>query len=383
MSRKNLATNLRTAPGRQHQTLVQCPLLTRQPVSPKDLRITEDLLFSINSYISGMYNQKAWLPVRYDYLDTSSDRQGDARQTLDKFYAGCMSAFTLLQAKSFVEGQKVLSNACSLVRSIILSSHPETLGRFLDIFHDLQREKFGPLTEVLNLLRSYVGRMAMEILPRGHPWRNICCLLGRIEMSNLDQTMLVSIKSVADVSAKEGGRFSNVHLRDQLLYVQWAHGNHLSEEERALRQLLSEVQVASSCHPQIFSILQYLSINLRKQGRFADCETLGKEKISLAQSYGTTQNLFLGFLITAMAQYSQGKNAQAEANQRQAVSIQLAQSDPQRFTWAIRHLAQLESWLREWGRLSDAEETKAEIDSLIKQDTAVEEELLGINEEKD
>jgi len=380
MSSRNLVKNFARTSGPRFRTLFPKSQLTRQLVSPPNLHITEDLLHSINLYISGMYAQKLWKPVRNGDHHISSAIEHESQQTLDKFYSGCMAAFSLLQAKSYVEARRVLSSACSLVRSVVLSSHPETLSRFLDIFYDLQHGKFGPLHEVLNLLRNYIGRMAMEVLPRAHPWRNICYLLGKIDIKELDQTMLRSAKYMADVSGREGGKISDIYLDSQLLYIQWAHVNQLSEEEEALRKLLAEVRAASVGHPRTFMIMQFISASLRKQGRLADYETAGKEFITAAQAYGANQNLFLGFLITALAQYLQGKKAEAEANQRQGVTIILGLSEPQRFTWAMQHLSRLEQWLREWGHSEDAEQTKAEIDGLVRQDTASEEELLDLNE---
>lgn len=65
-----------------------------------------------------------------------------------------------------------------------------------------------------------------------------------------------------------------------------------------------------------------------------------------------------------------GKTDLAEANLRKSAEVLLATRADQDFTLAIRKLGRLESWLREWGRIADADKLKTEIDGLIERDTA-------------
>ena len=350
--------------------------LTRQPMAPAKFLITEGLLYNIDTYVAGMYDQKAWRPVEHGTVqDVSSAAQ---LKTLDKFYSGCDTAYEFIRANKFVEARKVLSAACGLVREIIASGHPETLNYLLDTFHDLTQERSEPFRKTLNLLRDYIGRMAMIVLPKTHPWRAICCSLGQIDINELDQTVVLSMKTLADVSGRKGGRFSSSSVWSRVMYIQWTHANDLGGGEAALRKLLAEIQSASPSHPEIFVVMKYLSASVRRQGRLDEYEDIGKEYIAAAQSFGTASNLVVGYLLTAMAQYMLGKESQAEANQREAIQIRLSQADAQRITWGIRHLGTLEAWYREWGRVADAEKIKSEMESLIERETAGEEDLINL-----
>ena len=66
-----------------------------------------------------------------------------------------------------------------------------------------------------------------------------------------------------------------------------------------------------------------------------------------------------------MSQYLQGKTSLAEVHQRRAADINLQRNDSDSLAWAIAHLTLLEEWLREWGRLADADELHVEISELI------------------
>jgi len=345
----------------------------RQPVT-QVFHITEGLLYSIDTYVAGMYDQQYWVPTSNRSLQPTSsagqESQDEAYTVLDKFYSGCITAFELMEERKFIEARKILSGACALLRSIIVSEHRETLNYFLSLFFDLTHGRFKALDGVLNLLRSYLGSMAMLVLPERHPYRAICCSLGKMEATELNQAVLLSLRSLAEVSERKEGRYSPSAFRSRINYVSLLLADRPLEGEKALRKLLSGVRGRNL--DGTFNAMKFLVINLRGQGRIEECEAIGAEYFAVAQEHAgngeaTDVDLAIGLQIMARAQYQLGKIALAEANQRKNVDIMLA---TQNLTWAIRGLKMLESWLREWGRIDDADELVEKIDSLIEQDTA-------------
>jgi len=323
-----------------------------------------------------MYDQRAWLPVDDSGVqDKSFDSQ---LKILDQFYSGCMTAFNFVRTNKFIEARRVLSGACGLIRDIIVAGHPDTLNYLLDTFHDLTLETSEPFSIILNLLRDYIARLAMIVLPEKHPWRDICCLLGRTDIGEFDKTVVLSMRSVADVLGRKGGKFSSSSVWSRVMCIEWVHANSLRDGEAALRKFIADIRAASISHPEIFVVMKYLATNVRRQGRLQEYETIGKEYVNIARLHGTTTNLVVGLLITAMSQYFLGNISQAEAYQREAVKIRLTQSDAKKFTWAIHHLGTLRSWFLEWGRIADAEKIEREIESLIEHDTAGENDLVDL-----
>jgi len=346
--------------------------LTRQPVI-KAFHVTETLLYSIDAYVAGMYDQGHWAPMSDRSLQPASsdtqDSEDDAYTVLDRFYSGCVTACELMEEKKFVEARKILSAACALLRSIIASGHRETLNYFVSIFFELTQGRFASLVGVLDLLRNFLGNMAMLVLPERHPFRAICCAVGRMDVSELNKAIILSLKTLIDVSEKKEGRYSPSAFRSQLSYVSLLHANRPVEEEIALRQLLSEVRGRSL--DGTFNALKFLLINLQGQNRIEECEALGVEYLALAQTHAgdgaTDVDIALGLQMQAKSQYRLGKAALAEANQRKQVGIMIATNN---LNWAIRGLGILEGWLRDWGRANEADELVEEIERLIEQDTA-------------
>lgn len=64
-----------------------------------------------------------------------------------------------------------------------------------------------------------------------------------------------------------------------------------------------------------------------------------------------------------------GKEDLAEANMRKSIDHFLARPADLNLTWAIMVLGMLESWVREGGRIAEADKMKEELDGLIERDT--------------
>ena len=363
--------------GQLSRVVTAEPLVARQPAS-QAFHVTEGLLFSIDAYVAGMYDQRYWTIESNRSLQpvssNSEESQDAAYAVLDKFYSGCITAFELIEEKKFVEARKILSGACALLRSIITSGHRETLNYLLTIFFDLTHGRFKALDGVLDLLRNYLGSMAMLVLPERHPYRAICCSLGKMDVNELSQAILLSLKSLVDVSERKGGPYSQSAIRSRINYISLKHADQPLEGELALRKLLSEVRGRS--FDGMFNAMKFLVINLRAQGRIEECEAIGTEYLAVAEAYtgrgATDVDISIGLQIIARAQYQLGKTAMAEVNQRKHVDIMLATGN---LTWAIRSLKILESWIRDSGRKNDADDLVKEIERLIEQDTAGKEDI--------
>jgi len=353
--------------------LLPRPDIIRQPSSPQEFNVTEGLLFTIDTYISGMYDPGgAWYPA-----DASQSEDTPGYKLASKFTGSVTSAVGLLKANSFVEARKVLSGACNLVQDMLKTMHPVTFGYLLLVFHGLAKEGLGPLNDAADILRNYIARMATVVLPKAHPWRDICCVFGRIDRRLFRQTLILLMRSHSDSLEKKLGQFNPVALGNRVRYIYYGYADNLPAGEIALRKLLAGCPHPSVSYCGMLAVLGALTANLRDQGRYKEYESLAKEYTSIARKYADGVAVVNGLRATAMAQYKLGERALAEASQREAADLNLAdEKDSFNLSWAIEHLTVLESWLREWGRTQDAEKLKEEINELIKRDTAGSEEIV-------
>ena len=336
--------------------------------------MTEGLIFSITSYVNGMYDQKIWLPEVYSAGEVGPLQDQytvtEDFQTLNKFFASCASAMELIKKESFVEARRVLSAACHSVRAILESDHPDTLRYLIASFYLFIKDGPGPLEDAVAILRNYIARMAAIVLPRGHPWRIICHLLGIVDQNQLDQTLLMSIELLSKIYQEKMGPFHEVTVETQAMCFEWRYRDNLVDGEHAIQKLLQACPNSSSTFGTRFHLVKYLASNLLLQGRFAEQESFMNETVTDARKYGTYFHLIIALQIRAKAASMLGKYSEAFASMREVADINLARKDPDSITFSISHLSRLEGWTREWGWITEAEELKAEIESLVARETA-------------
>ena len=348
--------------------------------------MTEGLIFSISSYVAGMYDQKIWLPVVYSAGEVGplQDKYTvtEAFQQLNRFYGGCASAMELIKKESFVEARRVLSLACSSIRSILESHHPDTLRYLIASFYQFLRDGSGsgPLHDALAILRSYIARMASIVLPQNHPWRIICQLLGTLDQAQLEQTLLMSLELVADIYKSKLGLYHEVTSETQTLCFEWRYRHNLIDGERAIRHLLNNFPSRTSNFGSNFQLRKALANNLSHQGRVEELESLANETAIDTRAHGTYFQLMIALQIRGNVEKMLGKYPQAFASKREVVDMHLSRNDSESLTWAILHLSKLESWTREWGWTAESDAIKAEVESLIARDTVGAEDSLEDSE---
>jgi len=341
---------------------------------PREFQMVEGLMFSINAYITGMYDQGIWHPFSSPqsqkplYLES----QNKCYQICNDFAGSVFTATQLLKTRSFIEARKRLSNACGQVQDVIISTHPSTLGSILKLFYEMGADGLEVVQDAVELLREFIGKMATVVLHPSHPWRAIWCLFGTLDRELLLPTTILAYRRLADVLEKKEGRYSKDPLFARVQSIRYDSAPDASNGEAALRKLLEDCPLEST--DERLSVTYILLENLQRQGRNEECEAIAIDCISMARTL-TYIDVMNTLLYTAKAQYRLGKYNLAESNQREAVDIGLAntQQDPLILTWTLRHLRLLESWVRERGRISDADRLQAEIDVLTERDVVEEE----------
>ena len=352
-----------------------------QPGSPANLRMTESLVYSITSYINGMYDQRIWLPELVYSAGEDLSLGGryvvtEDFQTVNKFYASCASAMSLIKEKLFVEARRTLSSACSSVRQILESGHPDTLRYLIGSYYLFIRDGPGPLEDAATILRDYIGRMATIILPKGHPWRQICELIGSIDQKQLNQVLLMSMELITDIYDIQLGKFHESTAENRVHCFEWRYSNNPKDGENAIRKLIYECPKSTSSFATRLHLIKYLVNNLKDQGRFEEQQNLANDLVVDARKYGTYFQLAIALQGRAKAECMLGKYDLAYATQREVADMIIRRNEPESIPFTIAHLTRLENWTREWGWTAKADMIKAEIEDLVAHDTAGVEDFL-------
>ncbi|KAH7342653.1 hypothetical protein BKA65DRAFT_295241 [Rhexocercosporidium sp. MPI-PUGE-AT-0058] len=341
------------------------PSIHRPPAPPAVLRIPEQLFHNINSYYASSLHDGSWITRNRDgatvcKVDNLYDP--DQRNELQGHFS---MAGNLKARGSLIEFRRVLSKAFRLVHSIIERSHPRTLDR---LFSSLLWLVHSGLIEVALLFRDYIRSLSMSLTSTQQSWGSIFLLLGNLEEASLEQALIKAWQCNNDALDRGLDPFSDSGLLTRLNHIHHVHETYDGQEaERLLWIIHGEYERTSDkAATQIPTIMLSLGHSMLAQGKYEETENMGLEILSRARDEPRISlNLRVdAMVLTARAQYYQGKNDTAESSLREAIRT-LTDRWGDTCSLATRYVNLLESWLREWDRDEDAEELKRVADLAI------------------
>ncbi|KAG9243461.1 hypothetical protein BJ878DRAFT_116428 [Calycina marina] len=351
--------------------------ISSEPAPPPTFRMSEELLYSINTYVDGSFQSGAW-QLSSETRDCINIHQGvDKARTNGRFIDSCRMSITLMEDKQFIEARRMLSRACGLVHTMLISGNPRSVSTFLENFIWLKRKGFD---EVTNLVRHYLGEMAATVLLDNHPLAKICNLIAKADIDFFEDAVIQSWKCTNDRLALHLGQFNETYLHSYLNWVHWVYSPlNPGMEETILRQYIEVAgRVLDPKSPAFLSLSFKMCTYLLEQERWEECEAMGIEFMAQVQASGTAderfvlQNTVHGLVLLGTAQYHLKKYELAVKNTRTATDVVIgwySKSDP----YVARRLSEVECWLREWGKEDEANAVKLEIQQLIEADEVDEE----------
>lgn len=349
--------------------------ISRSPSPPPSFTVPEQLFFSIKSYFHCSFDSGTWVEDDTGFFITLNPTARTTSQHPVDFHTYCLMAVNLLNEGSIVEFRRMLSKGFSCIRNLLLAQHPTTLDYFLDVFILLMKNN---KVEIASVLRTYLSQMATNILPKDHPWYQICQAFGMLDEESFEEVIIQSWKCAIDTWEECLGSFHANSLENRIDFISRVHGSKdLLEEEMMLRKLLVQVeQQTPSAYPKLVTrVMVNLGFNIVDQGKHIEAEKIGQAIISLAER--DEESIYIedkidALEIVARSQYHQDKNGLAEVNLREALRLASeawGMEDP----WAIDLMTRLEMWLWGWEREEEAEFLKVKKEDLLKLDEMDEE----------
>ena len=331
------------------------------PSTPHSLVVPERLFFNINRYLDASFCNKIWVEDDDGKLVNTSTRTTDPGD-LNHFYNYCFTGGSLARSHLFVEARRILSKACSLVKSILKGEDPRTVDSLLDIVLYLIETGYP---EIVTQLIGYISRMSKICLNAEHPWGQICKLMGSIEPGHIKETMKLSWERTLKVYRQHLGQFHEMSLLSQIQFIESSYIENLSVAEQRLRVLQSQFREAvGNFSTPYLHILMALSNNLYHQAKYGEAESVGYELWSSSQENGSCHSQVDGLEFIAISQYRQGKTDLAELNLREAFELIGQQWDSSN-VWVLQKVARLEKLLLDCGLEQKASELKTEIERMM------------------
>ncbi|OIW24604.1 hypothetical protein CONLIGDRAFT_692027 [Coniochaeta ligniaria NRRL 30616] len=312
------------------------------PSPPQALLVSENLFYNIRVYFENSCRNMGF-DDHGNLLAPNGAKLDNA--LCNDFDSYCFIATMLMEKGLHVEFRRALSKASALVEQLLRAEHPRTLACFFEVFIHLIQTG---LPEVTSSLCVYIKRMSAKINRKGHPWGQICQLLGELDSESLDQAMAQLWKCTTDIFDSELGVFSRLAVSVRLDYMKRVVTNHL-DEERLLRDLLG--QFGGIRRLPTPRVMLNLAHNLNRQGRRDEAEEMALEVLSLLQGYeiyaGRIVERIESLKTVSRTQFNQGETLAAEQTIREAMRMIVDQWGIQH-PWVPEFMNVLEGWLRVW-----------------------------------
>jgi len=279
------------------------------------------------------------------------------------FDSYCFTATMLKEKQLYNKLGCTLSKASALVGPIIQAEHPRSLAYFFEVFIHLTQ---SGLFEVTLEFRNFVRDMSGHIRGKKDSWSQIYQLLSDIDLPSFVHVVAQSWRCATDVLEHELGNSHRLAVSARLDYVKRIMETNHSEEERLLRELLSRFEhIPAQPTPRV---MLNLAQNMTKQGIHHEAEKIARTVSRMLQQHeictGRITERIEALKVLSHSQVLQRRMREAEATIREAVVL-IINHWGRGHPWAIEFLNVLESWLRSWDRIQEANALREEIKSMV------------------
>jgi len=331
--------------------------IPHSPLPPGSLIIPEKLFASIKAYYGGAHDNGLFQNYENDGLvDTNETIVAD---TLGQFNNLFAAGADLLVSNSFVEGRRCLSKASGLLNNLLRYQHPRTMECILDMLVILNQNGHG---EIATLFRHLMSGIARLLFAEEHPWRQMFSEIGHLDNSHSEVILAEAWRCICDTLAGSFGQFDRTTVA---YYTHYIRRVYRADGTPQIHNLLIQGQKELGQYDvALLDIKNAYGNILSSQGRTAEAITLMEEALIGYKKIGYHWMIFASLYLISCCRYDLGHKYEAESKLREAIKV--SELSHTKFDSTILRLkGKLEQWLREWGRVSEAEAVKAELDERL------------------
>jgi hypothetical protein len=342
--------------GRNRRQVVTVPRMLEAPMT---MLIPEVLFREIQDYYDRSFHTSLWR-IEPDTKELVSSKPGGSNiDALHKFTAYGDSATVALANAQFESARRLLSKACGTVPALLRAEYPETLDFILQGV--LKLIETG-CVEMAAMLVKYLNHMASTIFKAGHLWIRIFRLLAKVELTQLEAVARQCWECIISRFNEHLGPSDAFTTDSYLRFVQQNYGfRDLRGAELRLRDhlLMCERSVGRDSHVALTTSV-ILSHNVYNQGRYEEAEFLDINVAKRACARREYELEINAMRYIAFSQYQLGKWIEAEATLRDAIQ-EVEKIYGPAHPALISFLQELERWLRNWGRVEEADGLKTQL----------------------
>jgi hypothetical protein len=328
------------------------------PLPPRSLFVSEKLFASITSYFEGAFDSGLFIENSNGYL--SSTKAPGGIETVLGFRESCVSGIDLMKSKSFAEGRRYFSKASSFVGHLLREQYPSALEVFFDVLINLS---FSGYDEIAKILRNLACEMAIEILPKEHPFRHIFYYINNLEDSHFEPGLMQAWRCISDQFTNVLGQFHPTALE---CYLDYITDGWVSNDFQLLRGLLIRTEEERGKFDTTRLHVKHIyGRALCIQEQYAESIEVEEDVLVTLREIGNKPTSFIFvFELLSLCHYHLGHEDNAEFTIREGIE-KAVEGYGKDHPITLRFMNRLKIWLRQWGRETESEILKAEIDKLL------------------
>lgn len=321
---------------------------------PQKLLRMENLFWMVRAYCLQSFESGLW---RYDKDSNLISLRGDLAKNTSVylFYDLVRTAIRLFSRGLYVGGRQALSRATELISDMFRVEGPRTLESILTTLLLVGRRGHN---EVYIMLQTYLKQAAHLTLGDTHPLSQILGLLSLSSPGDED-TLLQVWRCLSESFATGLGKFSIAATMCHINFIRAAYEQQEPvRAEYELREHLRQVRQGQHQHVMMATMLQ-LAHNLIVQRNFAEAEVVADEIFKISRLVEGVQQDYEGKVleIKANMRYLHGDIAAAEELLRSSI-LHHAKLRGVDDSIVINLQIRLEAWLRESGKVGEADKLK-------------------------
>jgi hypothetical protein len=342
-----------------------CLSVPASPQSPEKFRPLEVIFTHYRNYVNGALDSRLWINRGDDQgLYSTKGSHGD---TID-LVNSCVLSFQLLNRGFFAEAGKLMRRAAICLEEAVVSEDPYLL---IDLVSALGTFQFTKYQHVSNILCGHGANLAAKFLAESHPLRYICAALRSDPVldtedgiADLLEGMCITLRDLL------GGQ--NIDTIDLEFAAIQRRGQKqtLDNTKRQLQQFkrLFEQYCGSGSIRYLRVLLQIAAIS-PFYAEYSGAEMTAYEMLKILEDERTFSVHGIPFYrckalqILSYCLYDRSDLILAEETLRESIEIALSVrrlGDEALFSYEI-----LETWLRGWGRLQEADEVRVLYSKLV------------------
>ena len=336
-----------------------CLSVPASPQSPEKFRPLEVIFTHYRNYVNGALDCGLWINESDDQGLYSTKESHLFRNGLSYF---CTLSFELLNRGLFAEAGKLLRRTAICLEEAIVSEDPHLLG---DLVLALETFQFTKYQHVLDILYEHSANLAAKFLAEGHPLRYICAALKSDPVLSTEDSIAGLLEGMC-ITLRDllGGQ--NIHIIELefRITLRRSQRQKFDNTKWQLQQIKYRIeQNCGSRNTRYLDVLFHMANTFLLCSEYSEAEMTAYEMLKILEDERTIPFCHKPFYrCTALwtlsyCLYDRGDLILAEEALRE--SIELALSVRGLEGKALFPCETLETWLREWGRLQEADEVRA------------------------